>query len=151
MYLCIGKSQLGTLLICHNQKAGSHAHPQKTACNKECRRFHLGCQTAHPKPCLPLILQFIGYRHDLRLMLSEERILTLDNTGVICDFFLFCCLYQGMHDIDIRYSRILDRCIFPASPFHTDSTAGDHYVTSTYILLHATASTHTDKGMRTCL
>ena len=149
MHLHVRQPPFFPLLIGKDKKAGAHTHMQKTSGNKKRRRFHLRCQTSHPKPCLPFLRELITYRHNLRLMLSEKGILALYNADMMTYPAFFCCLYQCSSHCKIRASRIFDRCILAACPLHPDRSVCNHQISAKYIFLHSAAGAYTQKRVCT--
>ena len=143
------KSQLRPFLIGHDKKTGAHTYPQMAAYNKQCRRFHLRCQTAHPLPGFPFILQLIAHRHQFRRMLSVKGILALNNPGMIRHLQGFRCRNKGCCHTKIRHCRVFNRRIFFAGALHTDCSRGNNDVTAFHIRLHAAAGSDSDKGICT--
>ena len=143
------KSQLRPFLIGHDKETGAHTYPQMAAYNKQCRRFHLRCQTAHPLPGFPFILQLIAHRHQFRRMLSVKGILALDNPGMIRHPQSFRCGNKGCCHTKIRHCRILNRRIFFAGTLHTNRTRGNDDISAFHIRLHTAAGSDSDKCVRT--
>ena len=83
MYDRVFKSGLCAFLVSHHEKDGADADTVEGSGDKERRALHLRGEAAHPLPCLPLVLEFVGYRHDLRHVLAVKCILALHDADMI--------------------------------------------------------------------
>ena len=80
-----------------------------------------------------------------------KRVFTLHHTHMTGLAKLLCGGPQRIDDINVCYSRKLNRRIFLTGSFHADGTACHNHIRALDVQLHAAAGTYTDKRVRAAL